>query len=342
MCVDHDLCNSNGVDEIKLAEQNVQNSVITEVTSIDNINFSHITYTSQFDLVPFKQYKRDYILGAIGIVIGIVILRSLFFIPILLFIAHMNRLIRRKKALIWQQFAQDNGWSFSTESALTTLPPSIADIGHSLEIRDIVSGKAFGDTFLLYEYKYVVGYGKHRQVYEFTVMEIDILNQFPHILLDSQRNNGGAARVRATSEKLSLEGDFDSFFSLYVEPSHRTDALSIISPDVMQTVMNATQQYDIEICGAKVYLFAPGDKRNKKYVRDLFMGMQHVLYELNHRALSFRLSQPLQPAGSMKPIRTFSFTGKDQKLTGVAFAAVAIIVASTIAMIVFIRAASQP
>ena len=265
----------------------------------EDIDFSAVQYRTVRDLIPFREYKTQYILFAL-----LVVLSLAFRFPypaIIIGLAYFPSEIVKKKKQVWQKFAQANGWQV-IGSFDAPVPPSIDGVGSRKKRHNVVAGNVYGSNFRLFEYEYTIGSGKDRQVFRNTVMSFELKNNFTHILLDSKNNQGGARLVRKSAERLSLEGNFDEFFSLYVDPKHRVDALSIISPDVMQTIMRANKSYDIEIIGPTVYLFAEGDRRNKYHIKDLFRGAKKILDELNHRAKSFSMTHAQDTHMDMRSI----------------------------------------
>jgi hypothetical protein len=276
---------------------------------VDQIDFSPITYTSSYDFVSFSKHKKAYlILGTILLFCFIIRAPMLVFLIGAITSWYIHAFIKHEKTKMWHRFAEANGWRIAQSgSVLTDIPPSIRHIGNKHTVNDVVAGTVFGAAFRLYDYQYTIGRGKNAKRYTNTIISMDLPADFPHILLDSKSNLGGARRIRADAEQVSLEGNFDDSFTLYVEPKHRTDALSVISPDVMQTILQATKSYDIEIVGHSVYIFAEGDKRNKTYVRDLFIGAERILAELSHRAKSFRHSSEHAATSGMKAIHMFDY-----------------------------------
>jgi len=267
-----------------------------------DVDFSSVQYRSSSELIPFREYKLQYLAAVAAALFGLYISWIGFILAFSIF-GYFTKEIQKKKSAIWSAFSRDNNWLIAPDSA-ASIPPSIDDIGRKKEVHNVITGSLFGTTFSLFEYEYIVGGDKSKKKLHNTIMTADIGNEFTHILLDSKNNSGGASRMRQGAERISLEGNFDDFFSLYVDPTHHIDALSIITPDIMQTIMSATKSYDIEIIGSKVYLFAEGDRRNKDSVQDLFFGLEKLLGELSHKAKSFRPSAQQSLSVSMQPINS--------------------------------------
>ena len=86
---------------------------------------------------------------------------------------------------------------------------------------------------------------------------IQLKTNLPNILLLSRRNNSSGDLWRAIppqTEKLSLEGDFDKYFTLYAPSGYATDALYLFTPDLMVNLMDKAAAYDVEIIDDWVFL----------------------------------------------------------------------------------------
>lgn len=120
-------------------------------------------------------------------------------------------------------------------------------------------------------------------------IDIELPKEFPHLYLDSQKGGGRRAQfVIDAAQRLSLEGDFDQSFQLYAPKGYETLALSIISPDVMRTIMDSACAYDVELYGSHLRLIS--DRRVfKRAAREqqLMQVAELVLAEIDHRLNSW-------------------------------------------------------
>lgn len=85
----------------------------------------------------------------------------------------------------------------------------------------------------------------------------------PNIILDARRNNrmlrSNLPDSFAMRQRLSLEGDFDQYFSLYCPVGYETDALYLFTPDVCARLIDNAGDFDVEIVDDRLYLYATHD-----------------------------------------------------------------------------------
>jgi hypothetical protein len=88
----------------------------------------------------------------------------------------------------------------------------------------------------------------------------------PNMLLDSKDNNVQifgrtlASNLPVTmkgNQVLSLEGDFDTHFTLYAPKEYERDALYVFTPDVMALLIDSMKGVDAEVIDNKFYIYMP-------------------------------------------------------------------------------------
>lgn len=88
--------------------------------------------------------------------------------------------------------------------------------------------------------------------------------QFPDILLDSLKNDrkiSSSIGISVNQKPLLLEGDFPSTFQVYVSPKFSQEALYLLPPDVMSSLIDNGEEFDIFLHDNVVYIFT--DKKEK-------------------------------------------------------------------------------
>ncbi|MCR2784813.1 MULTISPECIES: DUF3137 domain-containing protein [unclassified Microbacterium] len=72
----------------------------------------------------------------------------------------------------------------------------------------------------------------------------------PHVILDATSNNRLGSDLPTTidrGQRISLEGDFDSWFQAYSPVQYRQEALYVLTPDVMAALIDEASRFNVEI-----------------------------------------------------------------------------------------------
>jgi len=92
---------------------------------------------------------------------------------------------------------------------------------------------------------------------------VKLSRPLPHIVLDAVGNNSLlSANLPATfmrDQRLSLEGDFDTYFRLYCPAGYERDALYLFTPDVMARFIDHAAALDVEIVDDWLFLYSTRD-----------------------------------------------------------------------------------
>ncbi|MDO8336121.1 MAG: hypothetical protein Q7T74_05080 [Candidatus Saccharibacteria bacterium] len=111
-------------------------------------------------------------------------------------------------------------------------------------------------------YEFTTGSGKNETTHTFSFVKIKLPRRLPNMVLDSKANNtfGKISNLPtglSSNQRLSLEGNFDSYFTLYTPAEYKTDALYIFTPDVMQALVDSAKDYDCEVIDDNFYIYIP-------------------------------------------------------------------------------------
>ncbi|WP_404430155.1 hypothetical protein LG299_11020 [Microbacterium lacus] len=156
------------------------------------------------------------------------------------------------------RFARANGMTYDPGVRGPALPGMIFNIGKSRQSTDLVRGQQprfveFGN------YTYSTGSGKSRTTHQWGYVAVKLDVPLPHIVLDAEGNNsffGSNLPIPfQRDQRLSLEGDFDRFFSLYCPAGYETDALYLFTPDIMARFIDNAAQLDVEIVDDWLFLY---------------------------------------------------------------------------------------
>lgn len=178
------------------------------------------------------------------------------------------------RAIRLGRFAHDNSWSYERESKQVLHQGMIFQIGHSRRVTNVISCTGTDQVigFELGEYTYTVGSGKNRRTYWWTYCCVELDRHVPHMVLDAQHNNVRLfgrdliSNLPATFRKdqvISLEGDFDKYFTLYAPTEYKRDAYYIFTPDLMARLIDTSRAYDAEVIDNRIYFYAPSAGRQR-------------------------------------------------------------------------------
>lgn len=156
------------------------------------------------------------------------------------------------------RFAAANGMNYLPALASPGLPGMIFSVGSSRSSSDLVRGEH--PRFVEFaNYHYTTGSGKNRTTHRWGYVAIKLDVPLPHIVLDATSNNGlfgsNLPMTFDRDQKLSLEGDFDRFFSLYCPQGYERDALYLFTPDIMARFIDNAAALDVEIVDDWLFLY---------------------------------------------------------------------------------------
>ncbi|MDB5186742.1 MAG: hypothetical protein JWM07_214 [Candidatus Saccharibacteria bacterium] len=196
---------------------------------------------------------------------GVIVICTTFVIAVGAVFARWSteRLILRnaRRSVILENFANESGLSYSLLVEKPELVGVIFQLGDSSKIRDRFCSD--DDTFEVGNYEYTVRHGKSRTTYVYGYLRIKLERKVAHMFLDSIGNNmnifGNSFSnipIAMTSDQiLSLEGDFDKYFTLYAPAEYEQDALYVFTPDLMALLIDTVADYDAEVIDDQLFIY---------------------------------------------------------------------------------------
>lgn len=261
----------------------------TNHTPINNLDFAPLLKPPSFKKL-YKSYREKWLSGLSGLMSIAIPLFLIFYcvargLPLLLavttvsffwFSIHLGLIVRHRRKMILESFASVNGAQYLDEHSIdATVSKDSEDrifaatlfnqgYAHAMDAIHfpIPNGMSGLNQIGNYSYKIGVETRNNRDLglrFKHGFIRIQISRKLPHIILDSKSNNFlGMSKLPAgikRAQTLSLEGDFDKYFELYVPEGYERDALYIFTPDVMQVLVDDLKGFDIEILENQVYLY---------------------------------------------------------------------------------------
>lgn len=275
------------------------------------LEFSPLEDLSQLSPAPMR-----WVVGfALMIVISVVLLTGtgivqiwdvVNLVPVTLVAMAVYSLYGRSRAekLRAQQlakFAELNEFQFMPQGGMIEpRPGSLFRHGHSQKVRNVVLGDLHKLPFRLFEYEYTTGSGKSSQLHDQMVMECILPHPQHHLVLDSMTELGAKnASVLPIefddSQRLQLEGDFNRYFHVYSPIGYHINALALLTPDVMHTILTSANNCDIEVVGDRLYLYWPGLWSSVHDYRAAFGSAEAILTELGPKLSRTTIQSGGQP-----------------------------------------------
>lgn len=158
------------------------------------------------------------------------------------------------------RFATANDLAFEINPAVPAYPGMIFQIGNARVLAERVS--RLDDPFLdIGQYKYTTGSGKNKTTHRWTYLAVHLDRHLPQIVLDSRENNFLTSNLPVKfshTQELELEGDFNKFFRLYCPNGYETDALYLLTPDLMKKLIDKSGNFDVEIVDNWMFFYSTG------------------------------------------------------------------------------------
>lgn len=158
------------------------------------------------------------------------------------------------------RFASRNQLMYSPVTRNPAYPGLIFTRGESRQTTD--NYHSLGTPrFDLGNYRYTTGSGKEKTTHDWGYLALQLERKLPHMVLDARGNNsalGGSSLPTSfrRDQRLSLEGDFDKYFTLYCPREYERDALYVFTPDLMALLIDESAAFDVEIVDDWMFVYS--------------------------------------------------------------------------------------
>jgi len=155
------------------------------------------------------------------------------------------------------RFAADNGMLFSASSPNPQYPGMIFQYGSARQTVNHL--RSASDRFLdIGNFQFTTSDGKNTTTHHRGFMALHLDRRLPHMVLDAKANGSLGFATFDRSQVLSLEGDFNSFFTLYCPAQYERDALYVFTPDLMALLIDNAAPFDVEIVDNWMFVYSNG------------------------------------------------------------------------------------
>lgn len=181
-----------------------------------------------------------------------------------------------KRALVYETFAQDNGFNFEPRFNVRNTNSFMFKMGYMQIARNAVTGRLGGNNFALFEYRYTTGNARYQGPVIFTVLALNTGKEFPHIVLENKRGNLVLGKTRPPI--VESDTPFNENFKVYSDSGEIASASSILNPAVIDQLLQVSPEVDVELNGKDVLIFVKNthNKIDKQLVEGLLGAAQRI------------------------------------------------------------------
>lgn len=171
-----------------------------------------------------------------------------------------------------QQFAQQNNFTYVTKGIFAEYDGTLFKYGHSKNATNQVSGNYHDCPLTLFNYNYTTGSGKNRVTHYYTVFSLHLHTITPNFLLENKthRFSYGLFDNNVKGKSITLEGNFNNFFSLRVAPGDEIETLQILTPDIMEDLIAKAKHLSVEIINDHFFIYANKTIGNKNELYEVY------------------------------------------------------------------------
>ena len=107
-------------------------------------------------------------------------------------------------------------------------------------------------------FQYTVSNGKTTTTHHQGFMALHLDRRLPHMVLDATANGQIGSAFFGRDQVLSLEGDFNRYFTLYCPRQYERDAYYVFTPDLMALLIDMVAPFDVEIVDDWMFVYTTG------------------------------------------------------------------------------------
>lgn len=259
-----------------------------------------------------KKLFLSWVLYSLGIVVAVIL--SYYLIPVpasgimvalLLLLALFIPAIRNRLRPLWVQgvakrvFAQQNSMLYlesSKPNYKKHFQPAVAKLGFFERNEQIVKGELGGLPFEMYAHTFRQLFARRYGRKVIQVYSVKLPKELPHIFMRNRqagsKHLSSLPRHFDDDQRVSLEGNFDTFFTVYTHRRTITEALSLLSPNVMEALVRSNTKFDIEIIGTRLYLYSDNYLTTAHELDEALRSLINVAETFEHRLKSWRFVLP--------------------------------------------------
>ena len=150
------------------------------------------------------------------------------------------------------------------------------------------------------------------------VISVKLNKLFPQIVLDSNQNDKFFLKTRSSlidkSQKIELEANFSKHFDFYAPQGINANTLTILAPNFMQILIDASATFDVEIFGDRLYLITQDPLYTTTVMNEAVQALTVQLAYMRRLETSWNYSPLHEPIDELKQVDTIFISPYSIKL----------------------------
>lgn len=163
-----------------------------------------------------------------------------------------------KRAVVVRKFSEDNGFEFEKNIVLDSDSGALFGLNLARYTRNAV--KSFGKTrqFMLFDYRYTTGSGRHPSVNLYSVLMLNLEKASPNIVAIHKKSNHSYITWGRLGKKFKANNILDETFKFYGSQSGLEGLYKILEQPSVKQLLENTKACDFEIYNQRLYVFMKG------------------------------------------------------------------------------------
>lgn len=233
-----------------------------------------------------SQYKYNEIVLGFGELFGLLFASAALIVYV--------RLRANHRSKIFRHFVADNTWRQNVAYDMEKVAGVLMGAGWPYLQKYALEGSYNGKAFTCVIFQFDEDDSRTRS---FISLRFKLEKSYPMLVIDNTANDrhiGSNLPNRIPDGvPVSLEGNFDTYYSVSVVKNREREAVHILSPDFMAALEDVAQHgVDVELCDKDLFLVYEADFYSEKNLASLFSVADVTLKELDELTDTWLASSP--------------------------------------------------
>jgi hypothetical protein len=193
------------------------------------------------------------------------------------------------------EFGNKIGFNYSSSGDLSSVSGRVFRIGGSGRLSNVLSGTQDGYNTRIYNFQYMEGSGRDSHQVIQTVFEATLTTSVPDMLVLGPNIPWMNFTLTVDLAKLTLEGDFNKYFTVYAVKDSELEVYQVLTPDVMADMIDRATNFSFELNANKLYLFTLGDINTALEMKRMFDVATFLIDLLEKRTRGVSAASVTQP-----------------------------------------------